>query len=447
MTVSGARQHLTSLTEHGLVEANETRPDGRRGRPSCRTPRPSSPTRCSRRRTARSPTSCSATSTTRTRRRRPALRPPPRRSHRKRPAPAGAERTLKARSRAGARSSTRTATSRPPSDRAAPLPHRRAQLRDRCRRRRTAGVHERARVHPDRPAEPIVGAQHMVAGDRHCAYDVRRRRGGGHEVHERWARRLPVRARGRRVGCPIRNTTGPAGRVAARRGARGQRWHRVDRQLDRRCCRRRYLASDDRHRRVRRPGRRGDVDGRRRIRLGQLTRDAERADLAQERRELAADPVSELSELTRIYEPWARPTACRRGGQAAHQPRCARRPRPRRAGDHRRGTCPSIAGGGFVGRRLHRRRPGPVARGAGKSVDTTNRRRRRRCSLGPRRTRRPARDSVAPRSALLSSASPCSAHWRWRSPRRSGRSSARRSADVILRQNWEVRNWSDMTSS
>ena len=31
-------------------------------------------------------------------------------------------------------------------------------------------------------------------------------------------------------------------------------------------------------------------------------RDAERADLAQERRELAVDPVSELNELTRIYE-------------------------------------------------------------------------------------------------------------------------------------------------
>jgi VIT1/CCC1 family predicted Fe2+/Mn2+ transporter len=31
-------------------------------------------------------------------------------------------------------------------------------------------------------------------------------------------------------------------------------------------------------------------------------RDAERADLAQERRELVADPVSELNELTRIYE-------------------------------------------------------------------------------------------------------------------------------------------------
>jgi VIT1/CCC1 family predicted Fe2+/Mn2+ transporter len=31
-------------------------------------------------------------------------------------------------------------------------------------------------------------------------------------------------------------------------------------------------------------------------------RDAERADLAQERRELAADPVSELNELTKIYE-------------------------------------------------------------------------------------------------------------------------------------------------
>ena len=34
MTVSGARQHLTSLTEHGLIRATEiARPDGRRGRP------------------------------------------------------------------------------------------------------------------------------------------------------------------------------------------------------------------------------------------------------------------------------------------------------------------------------------------------------------------------------------------------------------------------------
>ena len=34
MTVSGARQHLTSLTEHGLIRATEiARPGGRRGRP------------------------------------------------------------------------------------------------------------------------------------------------------------------------------------------------------------------------------------------------------------------------------------------------------------------------------------------------------------------------------------------------------------------------------
>ncbi|MDP9465291.1 MAG: MarR family transcriptional regulator [Actinomycetota bacterium] len=34
MTVSGARQHLTSLTEHGLVRATELpRPGGQRGRP------------------------------------------------------------------------------------------------------------------------------------------------------------------------------------------------------------------------------------------------------------------------------------------------------------------------------------------------------------------------------------------------------------------------------
>ena len=68
MTVSGARQHLTSLAEHGLVRHRRTAPSRRPARPSrsCRTRSPSSPTRCSRRRTARSPTSCSATSRTRT---------------------------------------------------------------------------------------------------------------------------------------------------------------------------------------------------------------------------------------------------------------------------------------------------------------------------------------------------------------------------------------------
>ena len=70
-------------------------------------------------------------------------------------------------------------------------------------------------------------------------------------------------------------------------------------------------------------------------------RDAEQADLAQERRELAADPVSELNELTRIYERRGLDAAAgRRGGPPAHPPRCPRRPRPRRARDHRRGRSP-----------------------------------------------------------------------------------------------------------
>ena len=62
MTVSGARQHLTALVDDGFAEATEfpvRRVSG--GGLSWPTPSPTAPTRCSRRPTASSPTSCSAT--------------------------------------------------------------------------------------------------------------------------------------------------------------------------------------------------------------------------------------------------------------------------------------------------------------------------------------------------------------------------------------------------
>ena len=87
-------------------------------------------------------------------------------------------------------------------------------------------------------------------------------------------------------------------------------------------------------------------------------RDAERADLAQERRELAADPVSELNELTRIYE--------RRGLEPPLAAEVARQLTHHDAlGAHVRdelgitdvATRPPAAGGGVVGGGVHRRRP------------------------------------------------------------------------------------------
>ena len=157
MTVSGARQHLTSLTEHGLVRApTSLAADGQRGRPQLSyAASPSSPTRCSPRPTARSPTSCSATSTTRTRTtvdRLFARRRDTRIANAA--APAGAEADAEGQGHRARHDPRRGRLHRDRrDDRAEPLPHRRAQLRDR-RRRPTlrAGVHERARVHPDRPS-------------------------------------------------------------------------------------------------------------------------------------------------------------------------------------------------------------------------------------------------------------------------------------------------------
>ena len=64
----------------------------------------------------------------------------------------------------------------------------------------------------------------------------------------------------------------------------------------------RRVGCRDRHRRDRRLRRGGAVDGRRRVRLGQSQRDAERADIRLEQRELLSDPQGELIELAKIYE-------------------------------------------------------------------------------------------------------------------------------------------------
>jgi predicted ArsR family transcriptional regulator len=133
MTVSGARQHLTSLTEHGLVRTEELRRPDRRGRPQLSY----AVTELA---DALFPKAYGAltnellgylddedgTTVDRLFARRRDARI------------ANAERRLAPKRRV---------------DRAEPLSHRRAQLRDRRRRPTVrAGVHERARVHPHRPA-------------------------------------------------------------------------------------------------------------------------------------------------------------------------------------------------------------------------------------------------------------------------------------------------------
>ena len=129
-------------------------------------------------------------------------------------------------------------------------------------------------------------------------------------------------------------------------------------------------------------------------------RDAERADLAQERRELAADPVSELNELTRIYE--------RRGLDAPLAAEVARQLTHHDAlGAHVRdelgitdvALARPLQAAWLVGGRVHRRGPAPPAGGTGQPVVATDRRGRRRRPRRPGRARvRSAPASVAPQS-------------------------------------------------
>ena len=167
----------------------------------------------------------------------------------------------------------------------------------------------------------------------------------------------------------------------------------------------------------RRAGRRGDVDGRRRVRLGQLAarRRASRprpgAPGARRRPSQRAQRTDPDLRATRARRP-----AGRRGGPPADPPRRPRRPRSRRAGDHRRGDRPPVAGGGVIGGGVHRRRAGARC-----WPRWPARRRHASWSSPPRRSLRWPRwapsglASVAPRWVPPPCASPCSVPWRWRS--------------------------------
>ena len=156
ITVSGARQHLGALLDDGLVADHGRDPIGPPGPTrSSATTRPSWPTRSSRRRTARSPTSCSATSPTRTPRRcrasSPAAAtiasPPPPSGW---PAATVAQGQVDELARILDEDGYLATSEQVSRD---VLPRGRAQLRHRRGRPPLRpGLHERARVHPDRAA-------------------------------------------------------------------------------------------------------------------------------------------------------------------------------------------------------------------------------------------------------------------------------------------------------
>ena len=90
-------------------------------------------------------------------------------------------------------------------------------------------------------------------------------------------------------------------RLAPRSRPGRERRHCLHRKLGRRCRRGSGEQKRDLGRRCRRPGGRCIVNGRRRVRVRQLQADTERADIARERTELAADPAAEEKELAAIY--------------------------------------------------------------------------------------------------------------------------------------------------
>ena len=186
MTVSGARQHLTSLAEHGLVEPPRSTPDEpRRGRPQLTYHVTELADALFPKAYGALPTSCSATSPTRPTT--PSTGSSPAAATTASPAPAAAwtaKRSLAGQGRrADARSSTRTATSLPPrrigrdhsassstTARSPPSP-------GATGRRAPASSSSSA---PCCPKPTSSASATWSTGDRHCAYDVRRRRGGGH---------------------------------------------------------------------------------------------------------------------------------------------------------------------------------------------------------------------------------------------------------------------------
>ena len=228
---------------------------------------------------------------------------------------------------------------------------------------------------------------------------------------------------------PHRTTPHRSHRLAARRRARRQRRHRLHRQ-----------PGGGRGGGQRQPvdilltGVAGLVAGAMSMAAGEYVSvhsqaDTENADLARERAELEADPAAERRELTAIYVARGlEPALAQQVADTTDEARRARRPCARRARHLRDAQRAAGAGGAGVGGELRGRRgaaaggrrAGAAARpdrlGVG-GVAGVPRRAGRRCSARRRRERAGRR--------LARSLS--GVRWRWRSPRASGRCSARSS--------------------
>jgi hypothetical protein len=157
-------------------------------------------------------------------------------------------------------------------------------------------------------ADNAFNFQPRPGGRRVAGGDVAGGRRGGRAGA---GRRKPVPGGGPALGPPGahqghrsqwagRGASQRSGWLAAGRGAGCRRRHRVHRQPGDRCRGRYRLAEYGAAGRGGQAGRRRDLDGRPRVRVGSQ-RDAEQADIGRERWELDADPDFELAELTEIY--------------------------------------------------------------------------------------------------------------------------------------------------
>ena len=158
--------------------------------------------------------------------------------------------------------------------------------------------------------------------------------------------------------------------------------------------------ADDAHRGCRRARRRGDVDGGRRVRLGQLA--ARRR--ASRPRPGAPRARRRPGERAQRADPHLRTTRPRATAWPPRWPASSPTTTPSAPTSATSWGSPTwrvarpMQAARFVGRRVHRRRPGPAARRAGQHLVATDRRHRRRRPRRPGRPRRrSARASAAPR--------------------------------------------------
>ncbi len=304
-----------------------------------------------------------------------------------------------------------------------PLPHRRAQLRDRRGRLQLpAGLLERARVHPQ-PCSPTPRSPGSATWRAATAAAPTTSAAGGPRPSRFRAMATSVARSGRGPEGPAAASGAPpvpARRLAAGRGARRQRRHRVDRQPDRRCRRRRRVALDDPDRRSRRAGRRGDVDGCRRVRVGQLAARCR----ASRPRPGAPGARHRSGERTERADPdlrttWPRRAAGCRGGPAAD--RTTTPSAPTSETSWASPTWPPLVRCRRPGRRRRAFTVGalaPAAGGAGQSVVAADHGGRRGCPADAGRARSARcpprrRPSRPPRQR----ASPPSGRWPWPSRR------------------------------